>query len=52
MQLEVPRLREALCYGDSLDAAVAANEIVHFASYALFAAAPHIPTNLAGFNDL
>ena len=52
MQLELPRLREALCYGDPLDAAVAANEIVHFASYALFAAAPHIPTNLAGFNDL
>ena len=26
MQLELPRLREALAYGDDLDAAVAANE--------------------------
>lgn len=52
LQLEVPRLREALCYGDSLDAAVAANEIVHFSAHALFAAAPHIPTALSGFNSL
>jgi serine/threonine protein kinase len=43
-QLEVPRLREALAYGDQTDAAVAANEIVHFASYALFCNMPWLPT--------
>ncbi|RYE98581.1 MAG: protein kinase, partial [Methanobacteriota archaeon] len=39
-QLEVPRLREALAYGDDTTAAVAANEIVHLSSYALFCKLP------------
>ena len=43
MQLELPRLREALAYGDDTVAAVAANEIVHFASLALFASIPTLP---------
>jgi serine/threonine protein kinase len=43
MQLEVPRLREALAYGDETDAGVSANEIVQLASYALFCNISSLP---------
>jgi len=43
MQLDVPRLREALAYGDETEASVAANEIIHFVSYALFCNMPALP---------
>ena len=44
LQLELPRLREALAYGSDTDAAVAANEVVHFASHALFTCLAALPT--------
>ena len=46
LQLELPRLREALAYGSHVDAAVAANEVVHTAAHALFSRVAAIPTTL------
>lgn len=44
LQLELPRLREAFAYGSDMAAAVAANEVVHTASHALFSCLVALPS--------
>jgi len=51
LQLELPRLREALAYGDDTDAAVAGNEIMHAASAALLGALAHLPGSEGGLGS-